>query len=88
MGRGGCGGCAKVNDEDEDDYDPSDSGPIKDRSCTDVVCLLLFIVFIVGWGIISTYAFINGNPAQLIYPSDSRGLYLYLRGLQRQITFK
>lgn len=25
-------------------------GPVKDRSCTDVICLLIFVVFLVGWG--------------------------------------
>ena len=62
MGRGGGGGCSKVKSEDDDDgHDPSNNGPIKNRSCTDVLCLLLFIVFLVGWAVISVYAFYNGN---------------------------
>ena len=72
MGRGECGG-SKVTDEDEVDHDPSHTGPIKNRSCTDVLCLLLLLVFAVGWGVISVYAFLHGNPVQLIYPSNSKG---------------
>ena len=30
-------------------HDPDFSGPVKDRGCTDVCCLLLFVVFVVGW---------------------------------------
>lgn len=72
MGRGGCGGCcSKVGDEV--DHDPSYNGPIKKRSCTDVLCLLFFILFIAGWGVVSVYSFMNGNPAQLFYPSNSQG---------------
>lgn len=80
MGRGKacCVGpcCAGSQVDSEEEYDPSHNGPIKDRSCTDVICLLLFIVFLLGWGVVSVYAFVNGNPKQLIYPSNSRGLYI------------
>lgn len=37
-------------------------GPTKDRSCTDILCLLLFIAFGVACGVIGVYAFENGNP--------------------------
>ena len=71
MGGGRCG--PPVEDEEESEYDPPHHGPIKDRSCTDVLCLLLLIAFAAVWGVISVYAFANGNPVQLIYPSNSRG---------------
>ena len=48
-------------------------GPIKNRGCTDILCLLLFIAFLVGWGVVGYYGFKNGNPIKLIYPSDSSG---------------
>lgn len=48
-------------------------GPIGNRSCTDVLCMLLFVVFLVGWAAIATFAVLNGNPMRLVYPSDSKG---------------
>ncbi|XP_032776973.2 choline transporter-like 2 [Daphnia magna] len=48
-------------------------GPVKNRSCTDVVCLVIFIAFLVGWGIIGIYGFILGDPQRLLYPTDSYG---------------
>ena len=45
MGRGKCGGGDEVAPEDEEDYDPSDKGPNSQRSCTDVICLLLLVLF-------------------------------------------
>ena len=47
--------------------------PIKDRSCTDIICLALFLVFIVGLVIISIFAYTNGNPRLLLHPVDSDG---------------
>ena len=55
------------------DYDPEFRGPIKSRSCTDVLCLLLLLVFVGGWAAVSVYGFQNGDPERLIYPSNSRG---------------
>eukprot|EP00096_Caligus_rogercresseyi_P004667 TRINITY_DN1904_c0_g1_i1.p1 TRINITY_DN1904_c0_g1~~TRINITY_DN1904_c0_g1_i1.p1 ORF type:complete len:728 (-),score=193.72 TRINITY_DN1904_c0_g1_i1:194-2377(-) len=54
-------------------YEATFKGPIKKRSCTDVICLLLFIVFILAWIGIGFLAFTTGNPIKLIYPSDSNG---------------
>ena len=51
-------------------------GPVRSRnkrSCTDVLCLALFTVFIGGWVAVGVLGFINGRPEQLIYPSNSRG---------------
>lgn len=36
-------------------YDPNFKGPLKNRSCTDVICLLLFVFFLVGWGAVAFY---------------------------------
>ena len=72
MGRGRCGG-DDVAPEDEEDYDPSDKGPNAHRSCTDVICLLLLVVFCLVWFGVACYAFSRGNPYQLIYPSSSEG---------------
>lgn len=41
------------------------------RSCTDVPCLLLFLVFIGAWAFIAVYAWRNGDLNKLVVPSDS-----------------
>lgn len=35
------------------EYDPKFAGPIEKRSCTDVVCLLMLVAFILGWCVIA-----------------------------------
>ncbi|XP_065576123.1 choline transporter-like protein 2 isoform X1 [Artemia franciscana] len=52
---------------------PRPMGPVKNRSCTDIICLLLFLFFLGGWGIVGYFAFTTGHPEQLIYPTDSNG---------------
>ncbi|RZC34922.1 CTL-like protein 2, partial [Asbolus verrucosus] len=54
-------------------YDPDFNGPLKNRSCTDVICLLLFLVFIGCWVGVAIYAFTNGDPKTLLAPKDSYG---------------
>ena len=45
----------------------------KQRHCTDILCLILFIIFIIIYGFISILAISQGNPTGLIQPSDSLG---------------
>ncbi|ELU15407.1 hypothetical protein CAPTEDRAFT_224558 [Capitella teleta] len=54
-------------------YDPTFNGPIKNRSCTDVICCIMFLVFIVAFIIVGIWAFAMGDPRVLLYPSDSEG---------------
>ncbi|XP_041370892.1 choline transporter-like protein 2 [Gigantopelta aegis] len=54
-------------------YDPNFSGPVEKRSCTDIICCILFLVFVTGMVIISVLAYARGNPYRLIYPTDSNG---------------
>jgi nitrate reductase NapE component len=35
------------------------NGPLEKRSCTDVLCLLLFVAFIVVWGFVGAYGKLN-----------------------------
>ena len=65
MGRGGCGG---EDPQDQTDYDPAARGPATHRSCTDLICLALLLVFLVAWLAVAGLAFSRGNPAQLIHP--------------------
>lgn len=68
----------KVGDIDEEKpygkpltYDKNFKGPIKDRSCTDIICCLLFLIFIVGLVVVAFFAFKYGDPRLLVYPVNS-----------------
>ncbi|XP_016952175.1 choline transporter-like 2 [Drosophila biarmipes] len=53
-------------------YDPKFSRPReRNRSCTDVPCLLLFVLFLGGWVFIAQFAYRNGNLSRLVAPIDS-----------------
>ena len=36
-------------------------GAMAKHSCTDIPCLILFVVFLLGWGGVGIYAMMNGN---------------------------
>jgi hypothetical protein len=53
--------------------DQLENGPVQDRGCTDVICCLIFVaflVFLVGAG---GYGLIHGQPHLLLTPWDSDG---------------
>jgi len=54
---------------------PLPQGPVKNRSCTDILCLFLFIFCIAGWAGVSYIGFRDGNPELLIYPTNSTGQF-------------
>ncbi|XP_074092769.1 choline transporter-like protein 4 [Macrotis lagotis] len=56
-------------------YDPTFRGPIKNRSCTDVICCVLFLVFIAGYIVVGIVAWLYGDPRQVLYPRNSTGAY-------------
>ncbi|XP_008573311.1 PREDICTED: choline transporter-like protein 4 [Galeopterus variegatus] len=56
-------------------YDPSFRGPIKNRSCTDVICCVLFLLFILGYIVVGIVAWVYGDPRQVLYPRNSTGAY-------------
>ena len=49
-GEGGAEGGGKYGTPKK--FDPSFNGPIKNRSCTDVICCILFVIFIVAMVIV------------------------------------
>ena len=58
-----------VSPEEKKGYD----GPPDSRKCTDVLCLILFMLFC-GAGVgIGIFAIQNGNPNSLIYGKDEFG---------------
>ncbi|XP_069491114.1 choline transporter-like protein 4 [Ambystoma mexicanum] len=56
-------------------YDPTFRGPIKNRSCTDIICCVIFMVFIAGYIVVGIVAWVYGDPRQVIYPRNSTGMY-------------
>ncbi|XP_045148946.1 choline transporter-like protein 4 [Echinops telfairi] len=56
-------------------YDPSFRGPIKSRGCTDVICCVLFLLFILGYVAVGIVAWVYGDPRQVLYPRNSTGAY-------------
>lgn len=60
---------------DEETITPSfyRSGPSKLRSCTDILCLFLFIVILISAAATLGLAVWNGNPYLLFNGFDSQG---------------
>ncbi|XP_053540259.1 choline transporter-like protein 2 isoform X1 [Ictalurus punctatus] len=56
-------------------FDPSFKGPIHNRSCTDVLCCILFILALMGYFAVGILAWSQGDPKKVIYPTDSRGQF-------------
>jgi len=54
-------------------HEQNKSPVVKKRSCTDIICLLLFIAFLVGWGAVAFLGFQGGDISKVIYPTDSQG---------------
>ena len=52
------------------------NGPLESRSCTDILCYILFILCWVGSVFIALYAFSKGQPAQAFTPVDSAGIFI------------
>ncbi|XP_010603447.1 choline transporter-like protein 5 isoform X3 [Fukomys damarensis] len=61
-------------------YDPDFKGPVVNRSCTDVVCCMIFIVFIMGYILLGLVAWANGDARRVTYPTDSQGHFCGQKG--------
>ena len=48
-------------------FEPDFSGPIKKRSCTDVLCLVLFLAFLGGWAFVAAFGITNGDISKVQY---------------------
>ncbi|XP_055380339.1 choline transporter-like 2 isoform X2 [Condylostylus longicornis] len=51
-------------------YDRAFKGPLHNRSCTDVLCLFIFVIFLGCWGYVAYYAFTFGDLHKLLTPTD------------------
>ncbi|KAL3320351.1 hypothetical protein Ciccas_000963 [Cichlidogyrus casuarinus] len=55
------------------EFEPEFHGIVKNRSCTDVICLIIFIAVMLGEVAVAIVAFSKGDPRILIKPTDSEG---------------
>lgn len=55
--------------------DELQNGPVMNRSCTDPICCLIFVAFILGMAAAAAYGFSKGNPNLLLtsWDADARG---------------
>ena len=63
-------------DHKEDEYQVDErlnNGPLLDRSCTDFLCTLLFMLFIGGFVVVAVFGFKHGDPKALFAPLDADG---------------
>lgn len=50
-----------------------DNGPVMDRECTDLICCLIFVAFLVGMIGVSGYGFARGDPNRFLMMWDADG---------------
>merc|ERR1711935_106257 len=67
----GCFTCG--DDDDEHKKHDIKNGLPKSRGCTDIICCIVFLGFIVFWIALAALAFQKGDPYKLIRPTDSNG---------------
>ncbi|XP_036899749.1 choline transporter-like protein 5 [Sturnira hondurensis] len=65
---------------DSTTFDPDFKGPIADRGCTDVLCCIIFILFIIGYILLGLIAWVHGDPRRVAYPTDSKGHFCGQKG--------
>ncbi|XP_073644407.1 choline transporter-like protein 5 isoform X3 [Tursiops truncatus] len=61
-------------------HDPHFKGPVVNRSCTDVLCCMIFILFIIAYILLGLVAWVNGDPRRVAYPTDSQGHFCGQKG--------
>ncbi|XP_018609215.1 choline transporter-like protein 5-A isoform X1 [Scleropages formosus] len=61
-------------------FDPTFRGPVHNRSCTDVLCCVAFVIVILGYIALGTVAWIHGDPRKVVYPTDSYGQFCGQKG--------
>ncbi|XP_060578387.1 choline transporter-like protein 1 isoform X1 [Ruditapes philippinarum] len=64
-------GCCGGGDENEDRVDLQH--PVKNRGCTDLLVLILFVLFWAGMIFIAAFGIIHGDAFRLVYGYDSFG---------------
>lgn len=59
--------------DDSNKFKDGDATVKMDRSCTDILCCFVFLVFLVGMVILSVVGFQQGDPLKILTPFDSNG---------------
>ena len=49
------------------------NGPVRDRSCTDIICCLAFVAYTVTASMIVVKSFSNGDLTKIARPMDGDG---------------
>ena len=47
-----------------------ENGPVENRGCTDIICCLLFLIFLIAWIVVFAYGLAKGDPSKLFIPYD------------------
>ncbi|XP_052825829.1 choline transporter-like protein 1 [Octopus bimaculoides] len=66
-----CCGCE--DDKKKEEYVSDLSSPVHNRGCTDIFCLVVFLLFWIGMIFIAAFSFTNGDGDRLLYGYDSFG---------------
>ncbi|XP_063114265.1 choline transporter-like protein 5 isoform X2 [Cavia porcellus] len=61
-------------------YDSNFKGPVTNRNCTDFVCCVIFLVFIMGYILLGLMAWAYGDPRRLTFATDSQGHFCGQKG--------
>ncbi|KAM4624059.1 choline transporter-like protein 5-A [Polymixia lowei] len=61
-------------------FDPSFRGPVRRRSCTDVLCCLIFIIVILAYVALGIVAWLHGDPRKVLHPTNSYGQFCGQKG--------
>ncbi|XP_059205567.1 choline transporter-like protein 4 [Centropristis striata] len=56
-------------------FDPTFSGTIKKRGCTDIICCILFMAVILGYIVVGILAWLFGDPRHVLYARNSTGWF-------------
>ena len=69
---------SKTNLIDQEKYKTNfdtslENGPAQDRGCTDIICCIIFLLFLGGWIFIFGYGLAKGKPQALLTPFDESG---------------
>ena len=71
MGRGNSSSTPQADEREVVNW----NGPLKKHSCTDIICLLLFLVFLAAWGFVAFMAFKDGDISKVSFIHF--GYYVY-----------
>ncbi|ERE89263.1 choline transporter-like protein 5 [Cricetulus griseus] len=52
----------------------------KIRGCTDVLCCMIFVLFVIGYILLGFLAWTHGDPRRVAYPTDSQGHFCGQKG--------